>query len=47
MGAEILAERLTLVEDLRPYLGNAYATVARGASQDDAAMDYRSSFELR
>jgi DNA replication and repair protein RecF len=46
VGAEILAERLTLVEDLRPYLGHAYATVARGASQDDAAMDYKSSFEL-
>jgi DNA replication and repair protein RecF len=28
VGAEILAERLTLVEDLRPYLGKAYATVA-------------------
>ncbi len=46
VGAEILAERLTLVEDLRPYLGHAYATVARGASQDDAVMDYKSSFEL-
>ncbi len=46
LGAEILAERLALVEDLRPYLGNAYATVARGASQDDAAMDYKPSFEI-
>jgi DNA replication and repair protein RecF len=46
VGAEILAERLALVEDLRPYLGNAYATVARGASRDDAAMDYKPSFEL-
>jgi DNA replication and repair protein RecF len=46
VGAEILAERLALVEDLRPYLGHAYATVARGASQDDAVMDYKSSFEL-
>ncbi len=46
VGAEILAERLALVEDLRPYLGNAYATVARGASQDDAAMDYKPSFEI-
>jgi DNA replication and repair protein RecF len=45
VGAEILAERLALVEDLRPYLGNAYATVARGASQADAAMDYKPSFE--
>jgi DNA replication and repair protein RecF len=46
VGAEILAERLALVEDLRPYLGNAYATVARGASRDDAAMEYKPSFEL-
>jgi DNA replication and repair protein RecF len=46
VGAEILAERLALVADLRPYLGNAYATVARGASRDDAAMDYKPSFEL-
>jgi DNA replication and repair protein RecF len=46
VGAEILAERLALVEDLRPYLGNAYATVARGAHRDDAAMDYKPSFEL-
>ncbi len=46
VGAEILAERLALVEDLRPHLGNAYATVARGASRDDAAMDYKPSFEL-
>jgi DNA replication and repair protein RecF len=46
VGAEILAERLALVDDLRPYLGNAYATVARGASQDDAAMDYKPSFEI-
>jgi DNA replication and repair protein RecF len=28
-GAEILAERLRLVAELRPYVGNAYATVAR------------------
>jgi DNA replication and repair protein RecF len=27
-GAEILAERLRLVAELRPYVGNAYATVA-------------------
>jgi DNA replication and repair protein RecF len=46
VGAEILAERLALVEDLRPYLGNAYATVARGASRDAAEMSYRSSFDL-
>jgi DNA replication and repair protein RecF len=46
VGAEILAERLALVEDLRPYLGNAYATVARGAGRDAAEMDYKASVEL-
>jgi DNA replication and repair protein RecF len=37
-GAEILAERLRLVADLRPYVGHAYATVARsrgGASPEE------------
>ncbi|WP_134740557.1 DNA replication/repair protein RecF [Nocardioides sp. 503] len=45
-GAELLRERLALVEALRPYVGNAYATVARGASREDAEIDYRPSFEL-
>jgi DNA replication and repair protein RecF len=45
-GAEILAERLRLVAELRPYVGNAYATVARGASQDDAGLDYQPSLEI-
>ncbi|CUR55070.1 DNA replication and repair protein recF [metagenome] len=45
-GAEILFERLKLVEDLRPYVGTAYATVARGASREDAEIDYKPSFEL-
>jgi DNA replication and repair protein RecF len=45
-GAELLGERLALVEELRPYLGKAYETVARGASRDDAEMDYRPSFDL-
>ena len=45
-GAELLAERLALVEALRPYLGKAYETVARGASRDDAEIEYRSSFDL-
>jgi DNA replication and repair protein RecF len=31
-GAEILAERLRLVAELRPYVGNAYATVAHTAN---------------
>jgi DNA replication and repair protein RecF len=45
-GAELLAERLALVGALRPYVGSAYATVARGASREDAAIEYRASFEL-
>jgi DNA replication and repair protein RecF len=43
VGAELLDERLRLVEELRPYVGRAYETVARGASRDDARIDYRSS----
>ena len=46
VGAEILAERLALVDDLRPYVGNAYATVARGATRDAAEMTYKASFDL-
>jgi DNA replication and repair protein RecF len=45
-GAEILAERLRLVTELRPYVGNAYATVARGATTDDAALEYQPSLEI-
>jgi DNA replication and repair protein RecF len=45
-GADLLAERLALVDELRPYLGKAYETVARGASRDDAEIEYRPSFEL-
>jgi DNA replication and repair protein RecF len=45
-GAEILAERLALTDALRPYVGAAYETVARGATRDDAEIAYRSSFEL-
>jgi DNA replication and repair protein RecF len=45
-GAQLLAARLQLVVDLAPYVGTAYATVARGASRDDAALEYRPSFEL-
>ncbi len=43
VGAELLAARLRLVADLAPYVGAAYATVARGAGRDDAAIEYRSS----
>ena len=46
VGAELLGARLALVEDLRPYLGKAYEAVARGASRDDADLDYRASIEL-
>jgi DNA replication and repair protein RecF len=45
-GAELLAERLALVEQLRPYVGKAYETVARGASRDDAEITYKPCFEL-
>src|SRR3546814_2061363 len=45
-GAELLVERIRLVEALRPYLGKAYETVARGASCDDADIDYKPSLDL-
>ena len=45
-GAELLAERLDLVEQLRPYVGKSYETVARGATRDDAEIEYRPSFDL-
>ena len=45
-GSELLSHRLALVESLAPYVGSAYATVARGASREDAVIDYRPSFEL-
>jgi len=45
-GAELLAERLALVDALRPYLGKAYETVARGATRDDAEIEYRPSCDL-
>jgi DNA replication and repair protein RecF len=46
VGAEILGARLQLVEDLRPYLGKAYEAVARGASRDDADLEYKASIDL-
>jgi DNA replication and repair protein RecF len=42
-GAELLAARLALVEQLHPYVGKAYETVARGATRDDAELEYVSS----
>lgn len=41
-GAELLAERLRLVHDLAPYVGKTYVAVARGASQNDAKIEYKS-----
>ncbi len=46
VGGELLAARLQLVDDLRPYVGKAYEAVARGASRDDADLDYRASVEF-
>jgi DNA replication and repair protein RecF len=46
VGGELLAARLKLVDDLRPYLGKAYEAVARGASRDDADHDYKASVDL-
>ncbi len=45
-GAELLAARLALVEELKPLVGTAYEAVARGATRSDAAISYRASFEL-
>jgi DNA replication and repair protein RecF len=45
-GAELLVARLALVDQLRPYVGKAYETVARGASRDDAELEYQPSLEL-
>lgn len=46
VGGELLAARLRLVDDLRPYVGKAYEAVARGASRDDADVDYKASIEV-
>ena len=45
-GGELLAERLRLVEALRPHVATAYAAVARGAGRDAADVEYRPSLEL-
>ncbi len=46
LGAEIMAARGRLVEDLNPLLGKAYEAVARGAGSQDATLSYKPSFEL-
>jgi DNA replication and repair protein RecF len=45
-GAELLAARLDLVEALRPHVSRAYDAVAQSASDNEAAMTYKPSFEL-
>jgi DNA replication and repair protein RecF len=42
----LAAERLRLVEALRPHVATAYAAVARGAGRDAADVEYRPSLEL-
>lgn len=46
IGCELISARLRLVHDLRPYLAQAYAVVARGAGRDAADIAYRASFEF-
>lgn len=51
VGAELLAARLFLVDELAPLVAEAYADVARDASRDDpsgnrAGITYQPSFEL-
>jgi DNA replication and repair protein RecF len=45
LGASVMAARSALVEEIGPLLGKAYEAVARGASRDDATLEYRPSFE--
>ena len=45
-GAELLAARLVLVEELRPLVDKAYEAVARDSYRSDASMSYKCSFEL-
>ncbi|MDQ6526445.1 DNA replication/repair protein RecF [Nocardioides sp. LHD-245] len=40
-GTELYAARLALTADLAPYVGKAYEAVARGASRDDARIEYQ------
>ena len=44
-GAEIMVARARLVEELNPLLGKAYESVARGATHEDASLEYKPSFE--
>ena len=44
-GAELLAGRLRLVEDLAPHVATAYDAVAQGSSHTEVGMTYRSSVD--
>ena len=44
-GAELTHARLELVAALGPYLGEAYATVAKGSKRDDARITYAAKVE--
>ncbi len=46
LGAEIMRKRIELVADLTPLVGKAYELVARGASRDEAMIEYKPSFDL-
>jgi len=46
LGAEIMRRRIELVDDLTPLTGKAYEAVARGATRDDAVLNYKPSFDL-
>lgn len=45
-GAELLAARLNLVDELRPLVASAYEAVARSAEGTFPTMTYKPSFEL-
>ncbi len=46
LGAEIVAARVRLVEDLSPLLAGDYRAVAKGVRRDDAHLAYKASFPL-
>ena len=46
LGAEIMASRRRITEELNPLLGKSYEAVARGATRDDAVLTYKPSFTL-
>jgi DNA replication and repair protein RecF len=46
LGADIIARRLQLLDELGPLVGKAYEAVARGAARDDAQLSYKPSLAL-